>query len=142
MPRVPHILTLLGFNKRPLTFEDFEGACDQLGVKIQRANILTPGMYFVCRDVPIITLSSKLQGVRLWLVAWHELAHHLLHAPGLRCFSPGSVSKAEAEAELISLCAVIDEDTLFRILAYGELHDFPCDVMKKRMRLYGRQRMQ
>ena len=135
MIKLPHLLIALGWNIRPLTFEDFERAGDQLGIKIQYAPIRTPGMHFICRGVPIITLSTRIRGVRLWLAAWHELAHHLLHAPGLRCYSPGYVSKAEAEAELIALCAVIDENTLFRILAFGELHDFPRDVLRKRIKL-------
>ena len=71
----------------------------------------------------------------------HELAHHLLQAPGLRCYSPMSVSKAEDEAEMIALCAVLDENTLSRIVSHGELPDYPRDLLKRRLRIvdrYGR----
>jgi Zn-dependent peptidase ImmA (M78 family) len=131
---VPHLLKLLGWNERPLSYSDFEASCEQQEIIVQRAPIQTLGMYFVCEGQPFITLSTQLHGVRLWLVAWHELAHHLLHPPGLRCFSPGTVSKLEAEAQAIAICAVIDENTLYKILAQGELHDFPKDLLKLRMK--------
>jgi Zn-dependent peptidase ImmA (M78 family) len=132
---LPHLLKLLGWNKRPLTYEDFEAACEQQEITVQRAPIKTLGMYFVCDDQPVITLSTKLHGVRLWLVAWHEMTHHLLHPPGLRCFSRGTVSKLEAQAQVIGICSVIDENTLYRILVHGELHDYPKDMLALRMKI-------
>lgn len=135
---IPHLMKLLGWNKRPLTFADFEEACEQQEIVIQRAPIKTLGMYFLCEGQPFITLSSKLCGVRLWLVAWHELTHHLLHPPGLRCFSRGTVSKLEAEAQTIAICSVIDENTLYKILLHGELHDFPEDMVQLRLRVCDR----
>lgn len=86
--QVPRIFRVLGWNERPLTYEDFLWACDVLGILILRPSMRTPGMYFDCRGRPIISLSSRLQGVELWRVAFHELAHSQLHAPGLRCFCP------------------------------------------------------
>jgi Zn-dependent peptidase ImmA (M78 family) len=139
--RTPHLLELLGWNRRPLTFTDFEEACEQQEIIIQRANIKTAGMYFIREDQPFITLSNAISGVMLWLVAFHELTHHLLHPPGLRCFSPGSVSKAESEAQTYAICSVIDEATFYRILRDGELHDFPKDMMKLRMRVVERLKM-
>lgn len=135
---VPGVLAALGFNHRPLTYPVFEDTSRALGVEVLRADTPTPGMYFVQRGKPFIGLSTRLSGVQLWYVAWHEMAHHLLHAPGLRCFSPRSVSKAEAEADDIALCAVIDDETLYRIIAFGELHDFPQKMMKARMKILER----
>jgi Zn-dependent peptidase ImmA (M78 family) len=135
---IPPLLTAMRWNARPLTWSDFERAAEECGVTVQRAPVKTPGMYFECRGRAIITLSNRLCGVRLWLVAWHELSHHLLHAPGLRCYSPASVSKAEAEAEMIALCAVLDERTLTRILHHGELHDYPRDLLKRRLQIVDR----
>jgi Zn-dependent peptidase ImmA (M78 family) len=131
----PHIMKLIGIDQRSLTYTDFEIVCDQQEILVNRANIKTPGMYFVCEKRPVITLSSKLNGVRLWLVAWHEFAHHLLHPPGLRCFSRGTVSKMEAEAQRLAIRAVIDEDRFYRILAQGELHDYPADMLRLRMKM-------
>lgn len=141
MINVPRIFKSLGWNKRPLTFADFEWAAAALGVIVQRAPIVTPGMHFECKGRPVITLSSRLQGVRLWHVAFHELAHAALHPPGLRCFSPRYVSKAEGEAEFLSICSVLDEQTLYRILAHGELHDYPRQLVKERMRIAGIHKM-
>lgn len=141
MFNVPHELIEIGWNRRPLSYTDFEILCKSSCIRVLRCGFPTPGMYFDCRDRPFIALSERLRGYRLWLVAWHELAHHLLHAPGLRCYSPMSVSKAEAEAELIALCAVLDERTLARIISLGELHDYPRELLQRRLRVmehYGR----
>lgn len=138
MLNVPRELMEIGWNSRPLSYTDFEVLCNRLAVHVMRRDFRTSGMCFECRGSAFIALSERLRGVRLWLVAWHELAHHLLHAPGLRCYSPMSVSKAEAEAELIALCAVLDENTLIRIVTQGELHDYPRDVLKRRLRIVNR----
>lgn len=138
MKYIPQILLALGWNRRLLTFSDFENLCEHLGVNILRENTKTPGMYFVRDGEPYIGLSTRLTGVQLWFTAWHEMAHHLLHAPGLRCFSAGSVSKLEAEAEAVAICALIDENTLYRILRHGELHDFPTEWLKKRLKVLER----
>lgn len=135
---IPRILVILGWNKRPLTYDDFLWACDELRIKVLRPPTKTPGMYFECRGAKIISLSSRLQGVSLWRVAFHELAHSQMHAPGLRCFCPGSVSKAESEAEAIGLSSVIDEAKLYKIIMEGELHDFPQKMMKARMKVLER----
>jgi hypothetical protein len=135
MLEIPRILLMLGWNKRPLTYDDFLWACDLLGIKVQRPPMKTPGMYFDCRGRQIISLSSRLQGVSLWRVAFHELAHSQLHAPGLRCFCSGSVSKAEAEADALGLSSVLDQPKLYRILAEGELHDFPQKMIATRLKI-------
>lgn len=130
---VPDELIRLGWNTRQLTYADFENLCVRLNVVVQRVKMKTKGMYFVCEGRPFISLSSKLHGVELWLVAWHEMVHHLLHPPGLRCFTRGTVNKIEREAQSVALCAVIDENTLFNIVAHGELHDFPASMIDARM---------
>lgn len=138
MKYIPRILVVLGWNKRPLTFEDFEEACKHQEVEILWLHMPTRGMYFVCKGRPFIALSTRLFGIELWRTAWHEFGHYLLHQPALRYFSRGTLSKAEAEAEAISLCAVLDEPTLRRIIAHGELHDYPTKLINQRLRLLGR----
>jgi Zn-dependent peptidase ImmA (M78 family) len=138
MMHVPHLLKLLGWNQRPLNYFDFETACDQQEVIVQRAPIKTLGMYFLCEGQPFITLSNNLHGVRLWMVAWHEMVHHLLHPPGLRCFSRGTVRKTEGEANVLAVCSVLDQQTLMRIAQQGELHDYPKDLVDFRIRVAGR----
>lgn len=135
MLEVPRIFRVLGWNKRPLTYDDFLWACDELGIKVQRPPVKTPGMYFECRGQQVISLSNRLQGVSLWRVAFHELAHNQLHAPGLRCFCPGWVSKTESEAEALALCSVIDGPKLYRIVAEGELYDFPRKMVNARLKV-------
>lgn len=134
---VPRIFRVLGWNERPLTYEDFLWACDELGILLQRPHMRTPGMYFDRRGRQIISLSSRLQGVELWRVAFHELAHSQLHAPGLRCFCPRSVSKAEAEADDLGVTAVLDDGTLYRVMS-GELHDYPQKIVRARIGIAAR----
>lgn len=59
------------------------------------------------------------------------MGHHLLHAPGLRCFSRSMTDKAVAE--IVSLGFVLDEPTFYRIPRDGELHDFLRGMLKQRM---------
>ncbi len=65
-----------------------------------------------------------------------ELTHALRHTHRIRFFTRGSHSKAEHEAQGIALCAIIPKPLLNNILAYGELHDFPPDILKQRIRLF------
>jgi|SRR5215213_9054578 len=134
---IPRLLQLLGWNQRALTFSDFEAACEHQEIQIVRPKMKTPGMYFHCEGYPVIALSSRLSGVRLWYAGWHEMVHHLQHPPGLRCFTKGTVSKIESEANVLAVCSVLDEPTLYRIYQ-GELHDFPKDILAFRRKVLER----
>ena len=137
---IPHVLTGIGFNRRVLTFEDFENICTELGVKVFFTNEASEGLFFHRRGHPIIVLNKNLSGFMLLFIAWHELAHYLLHPPMLRYFAKGTIKKIEAEANDIALCCVIPLPALKKILALGTSEDwlYPKEFMSRRCELYTR----
>ena len=114
---VPRELLDIGFNERHLTFRDFEMVCASKGIIWQFVDGSDEGCTFKRRGRPVIFLNRKLSGWMLLWVAWHELAHILLgHPLGVHFFAPGTEEKHECEANDISLCCVIPEPALQRIL--------------------------
>ncbi|MCP9496715.1 MAG: ImmA/IrrE family metallo-endopeptidase [Pyrinomonadaceae bacterium MAG19_C2-C3] len=133
---IPQALLELGYNKRCLTYEDFERLCEREGINLLRLNMKTDGMYLVRRGRHCIALASHLRGVRLWLVAYHELTHYFLHPPALRFFTRGTLSKVEHQAQMIAICCILPAPLMDEILRHGRLHDFPPDLMKLRRRIF------
>jgi Zn-dependent peptidase ImmA (M78 family) len=134
MRNIPRKLIELGFNRRALTFSDFEAACEELGVKWFFTDEANEGMYFVRRGYPIIVLSKHLSGFMLLWVAWHELIHFMLHPPDLRFFVQGTEDKFDAEANDIAVCCVLPKPTLRKLLISGDADQwlYPRDLMQRR----------
>jgi Zn-dependent peptidase ImmA (M78 family) len=111
-----------GFGERPLMAEDFYRACRRMRVKVHTIPLRVDGFYmFTPRGGAHIYVNSRLHGLRWLYVAWHELAHHILHAPKdvtvafFRNVSPGS--KEDVEAEAAASIAIVPEPKLRRLLA-------------------------
>jgi Zn-dependent peptidase ImmA (M78 family) len=69
-----------------------------------------PGEYFIRRDRPIILLHPKLRGfTKIW-VAFHELAHHWMHVPGM--FGYALESKSDLQADAIATPMLIPKGQL------------------------------
>lgn len=69
-----------GFGFRKLTFDDFMKACDRLGIIVARHQMPTLlGCYTRVAGSRVIFLDNQISGQRLNLVAFHELAHAVLH---------------------------------------------------------------
>lgn len=111
-----------GFGERPLTAEDFYRACRRLRVKGHTIPLRVDGFYMCTpRGGAHIYVNSRLNGLRWLYVAWHEVAHHVLHAPKdvtvafFRNVSLGS--KEDVEAEAAASIAMLPEPKLRRLLA-------------------------
>lgn len=109
------------FGERPLTAEDFYRACRRLKVKVHTIPLRVDGFYmFTPRGGAHIYVNSRLYGLRWLYVAWHELAHHILHAPKdvtvsfFRNVQPDS--KEDVEAEAVAAIAMLPEIKLRRLL--------------------------
>ena len=80
-------LRQLGWNRRVLSYDDFLQACEVAEVTVlELAFRRLPGIYTNYCGWPIIGLRKGLREPRRSLVAWHEMGHHLLHAPGIQCY--------------------------------------------------------
>jgi Zn-dependent peptidase ImmA (M78 family) len=130
-------------NKRPLTADDFYRICRREQVKVHEIPLLVPGFYMVVRGKPHLYINSSLRGIAWLLAAFHELGHHLLHAP------PNSTvayfyklkpnTKEENEAEAFALIALIPESLMFQLIAseeYAEDYGFSAELLKERCNLY------
>lgn len=120
--QVPSLLNSIGWNRRALTLEDFEALCAQLGVTVLTLASPIEGFYTHYRARPVIVLSQSLTDQQRTFIAWHELAHHLLHHPGIALFDHTSTSKAERQANIIAACALIPQ-TIIRACEFSVIED-------------------
>jgi Zn-dependent peptidase ImmA (M78 family) len=124
-------LRKLGWNRRVLTFDDFEQACERDRITL----IVRPlpndlGQYHLEQSGEVITLSCELRDPLRTLVAFHEYGHALFHVPG----HFGLHSKTELEADIIAVVALLPRPLLFR-LSPGEISetwDYPLSLVSQR----------
>jgi Zn-dependent peptidase ImmA (M78 family) len=134
-----------GFGERPLTAEDFYRICRRLKVKAHTIPLRVDGFYmFTPRGGAHIYINSRLRGLRWLYVAWHELAHHLLHAPkdvtvAFFC-NVKPDSKEDVEAEAAASIAVLPAPKLRRIVATPREeweHGITEEIVETRLRVLG-----
>lgn len=95
------------YNTRPMAFDDFLSACERGGIAVE----IRPALYDeeLRRDPdPTIVLNAGLAGRYRTFMAFHSLAHWLVH-PGHVGFylgSPGWFSCIELEASTVGLLAL------------------------------------
>lgn len=110
------------FGERPLTANDFYKACRRLKVKAHSIPLGVDGFYmFTMRGGAHIYVNSRLYGLPWLFVGWHEMAHHILHAPpdvtvAFFC-NVKPDSKEDHEAEAVASICMLPEPRLRRILA-------------------------
>lgn len=118
-----------GWNQRPLTEADCYRICRREKIKIIEYPLeSSPGFYMVCKGRPMITIDSRLRGLRRQYVLWHELAHHFLHVPhhatAAHWFRLRPGTKAELEAEAFAVVAMIPEPLLRKMLTWEIEEEF------------------
>jgi Zn-dependent peptidase ImmA (M78 family) len=134
-------------NKRPLTDADLYRICRREKVKLHNIPLRVPGFYMVIRGKPHIYVNGSLRGVAWLLAAFHELGHHLLHAPPHSTvayfYKLKPNTKEENEAEAFALIALIPESLLLKLIAseeYAEDYGFPSELLNERCEFYARYR--
>jgi Zn-dependent peptidase ImmA (M78 family) len=131
-------LTRYGWNRRVLSEEDFYRICDKEGIEVIETPLVTAGFYMVFEEQPYIIINANLRGVRRLHVAFHELAHHLLHAPrSVGFYGLRKDHKSEREAEALALCALIPEPLLRRMLAEEivEEYGYTWEMLRQRLKV-------
>ena len=94
------------WNIRVFTEQDFFDHCTAGGIRVIEADFQLEGAYCVYDQQPLIFLRRSLPYPRRLFVAFHELAHHWLHYPGMQLFH-NTHCKVEQEAHLVAACALI-----------------------------------
>lgn len=132
--RKPTLLERLGWNRRVLTFADFEDICERQGVLLLDASYRRrPGFYTEHNGWPVIALDQRLHGAKRTLVAWHEFGHYLLHTPGYF----GLHSKTELQADVVAHVALIPVPLLH--LPDGEIcetYGYSWRIVRERVRIF------
>ncbi|HKQ90861.1 MAG TPA: ImmA/IrrE family metallo-endopeptidase [Blastocatellia bacterium] len=125
------------WNVRVLTQDDFDYYCDRAGIVVREISLELPGLY-ICRDGhPQIFLSDELRGVERLFIAFHELAHHWLHPPGVQMFH-GFGRRVEFEADVVAACALIPKTTLTHYWPseIADLHGYTYDLVNFRCEIF------
>lgn len=100
------------------------------------------GLYTVYGGIPFIVLRPGLHPVwRLWVLL-HELAHHLLHAPGRQLFDKYFETKAAHEANFIATIGMLTLEEI-QTKSSNELLEegYPRELLLLRREYYERYRM-
>lgn len=123
------------WNTRFLTEADFYRHCDENGIVLHEdLQIKEKGAYIVFDDRANIFIDERLRGFERLLVAFHELAHFWLHPAKVKHYR-GENSVAEAEAEVVSICAVIPRAIIEHVSPERicALYGYPISLVEKRL---------
>ena len=124
-----------GWNKRVLTFDDFEELCHAENILVIVAALPHDlGTYSLANDRPLIKLDSKLREPLRTLVALHEYGHHCWHVPG----HFGLQTKTETEADFIAFAGLIPVRLLnqYEDWEIAEEYGYPLAFVRERCRLW------
>ncbi|MBK6750525.1 MAG: ImmA/IrrE family metallo-endopeptidase [Pyrinomonadaceae bacterium] len=135
-----------GWNKRPLTEDDFYQLCKRFRIGVTEMPLTVGGFYHRVSGRDFIAVDSRLSGAERVLVLFHELGHFLLHTPdsGATASFHGvqRSSRKEIEADAFALCAVIPK-TLLESRSTDELiaEGIDRDTLRERVEIYRRYRL-
>jgi Zn-dependent peptidase ImmA (M78 family) len=113
-----------GWNRKPLTEDDFFALCLRKKITVVEMPLETNGFYYCVKGRHFIAVDSRLEPYKKLLVMFHEFAHYLMHAPDsgvtANFHGIGRKTRKESEADAFALCALmpekwISEGTIYRI---------------------------
>ncbi len=132
------------FNRRSLTENDFFEICEKelVAVVFEEMPILQ-GFTAKLKSRNYIFLDRDLHGLNFLWIAFHELAHYVLHEPRPRCaasvkfYSLCRPNAQEDEADAVALVAIYPTTCLedLQISAPSE-YPFERDLISKRLAIY------
>jgi hypothetical protein len=138
MKAIPQTLQRLGWNRRPLTLDDFETFCEAERITIIEHPCDEWGYFFEpAPGLRAIALDTRLDTFNRTHVAWHEAGHAIWHAPGHYL----DIALIDAEADIVAHCALLPRPLLFT-RTYDELrHDYPDWLIVQRVALFRRSKL-
>jgi hypothetical protein len=113
------------WNQRPMTEADFWRICRRLKghrkVKVHEIPLSVPGFYMSTpHGGAHIYINSNLRGMAWLLAAFHELGHHLMHAPPdvtvAYFYQQTPNTKEDLESDAFKIICVLPEPLLRRLL--------------------------
>lgn len=136
----------VGWNKRPLSEDDFFLLCKRFGVVTIEEDLSKEGLYFCAHGGHYISFDKGLPDRERVFVMFHEFAHFLMHepstAPTAAFHGVGPKTRAETEADIFALAAVLPL-SLIKCRTPQELIDegFTPDMVRARFELYDTRRI-
>lgn len=108
-----------------------------LFVEIDHEDMEWKGLYTHEFGPPTILINARLRGLERLRVLFHELGHHIFHAPATCFFSDDSLNKAEEEAKAFALVALIPRQMVRGMLSWSLFEDdlLPVELLKQRLKL-------
>jgi Zn-dependent peptidase ImmA (M78 family) len=132
---IPQTLRQIGWNRRPLSLDDFYEACERARITVIEDAIDDFGYYFELHGQRAIALDKRLAPLDRAHVAFHEFAHAAWHAPGHYVDS----HIVDAQADIIAHCALLPRPWLYRFTV-NELmatpHDYPRWLIERRIETF------
>jgi Zn-dependent peptidase ImmA (M78 family) len=136
---LPERLVSLSWNNRVLTRDDFYDICEADNISVvDFSGCDAKGCYTLIDGRPFIFLNGQLHSAVRRIVGWHELGHHLLHAPGMSFYCSRSKKKAEYEAERFAACALLPLPLLsaHTLPELEEEYGYPRDFIRFRSQVF------
>ncbi len=98
----PINLPIPGWNKRKMTFQDFEEVCQREGITVERMRFKSDVRGYCTKSggSPLIALDKRLRGIKRIQVAFHELCHYFLHVDDPACLRTMNAETHEANEKL------------------------------------------
>lgn len=131
------------WNRRIITERDIQRVCKKKCVHIVEGKVGVPGLYIPYAGFAFIVIDPDLPpAMRLWVLL-HELAHHLLHVPGLQLFDKRYKTKADFEANFIAAIGAITLEMVMTKLP-GEIQEeygYPKELTDLRKWIYDNYRI-
>jgi Zn-dependent peptidase ImmA (M78 family) len=130
----------IGWGRRALTEAHFHRLRMKHGVflvEVDHGDMEWKGFYTHEFGPPTIVINARLRGLERRRALFHELGHHLFHAPATCFFSDDSVNKVEEEAKAFALVALIPKRMIPKMLSWSLFEDdlLPVELLKQRLKI-------
>ena len=135
---------ILGYNKKPLSFEDLELICETEGIiLLDHMNLHCEGLLISpLGSPPSIVLDKNLFPIGdKTFIGFHEYFHYRLHPGPIYYYSKSILGyeKIEKEADTLAMLAIIPTQCLIKDLSLGEdigeKYNLSSKLVKKRLEL-------
>lgn len=118
---------------RSATEDDLFEFCVQRGITIEHSPEVSAGIYVMFAGEHFVFLNSKLRGLRMLHVAFHEIGHYLLHVPKGREFAAEFYQlhdreRSHCEAESVAALLLLPPRDLHLVLQSPET--YACDDLQ------------
>ena len=131
-----------GWNRKPLTQDDFYHLCKRHKVTVQEMPLRVSGFYYCLLGRHYIAIDSRLRQHKKLFVMFHEFAHYLMHSPDTgvtaNFHGVGKKTRKEAEADAFALCAIIPKTWIENrsLHEIAEEEGIPEDILRERIAVY------